>query len=119
FRTTASLAFSPDSKVLAVATGFIAGPPLKIPRSRLAFWDMTTHQTINRLTEASTNAASVSFSNDGRVVAVGYHEGWVRLWAWETGRKIAEFQNHRGQVPTVAFSADGTLLASGGEDDEF
>jgi len=113
----ACLAFSPGSDVLAVATGFVPSRP-NIPRS-LAFWDITTSQKINRLAEAAHDAAAVSFSNDGRLVAVGYYDGWVRLWDWQTGRKIAEFQKHDGQVPTVAFSADDTLLASGGQNDEY
>ena len=113
----ASLAFSPGSDVLAVATGFVPFRP-NIPRG-LAFWDMTTWQKINRLTEAAPDAVAVSFSNNGRLVAVGYHYGWLRLWDWETGHKLAEFQKHDGQVPTVAFSADDTLLASGGQNDEY
>ena len=112
----ASLAFSPDSKVLAVATSYIVFRP-NIPRS-LAFWDVAARKKLNRLAEAAPDATAVRFSNDGRLVAVGYHEGWVRLWDWESGRKTGEFQKHFGQVPTVAFSADGTLLASGGDGDE-
>ncbi|HYV31986.1 MAG TPA: WD40 repeat domain-containing serine/threonine protein kinase, partial [Candidatus Binatia bacterium] len=73
----ACLAFSPGSDVLAVATGFMSSR-VNIPRS-LAFWNITTSQKINRLTEAAHDAGAVSFSNDGRLVAVGYYDGWVRL----------------------------------------
>jgi dipeptidyl aminopeptidase/acylaminoacyl peptidase len=111
-----SLAFSPDSKVLAVATGYVPNRP-NIRRS-LAFWDVAARQELNRLAEAAPDAAAVSFSNDGRLIAVGYHEGWVRLWDFGSGRKMGEFQKHSGLVPTVALSADGTLLASGGDQDE-
>jgi WD40 repeat protein len=114
----ASLAFSPDSKVLGVAAGlkvFRPNPPLR----SLAFWDVAAGQKLNRLTQAEPDAVAVSFSRNGRQVAVGYFGGWVRLWDWETGAMIKEFRKHLGQVPTVAFSAKGNFLASGGEDDEY
>jgi WD40 repeat protein len=111
-----SLAFSSDGKVLGVATGFMDTRPKDL--RGLAFWDVASRQKLNRLTDAESEAAAVAFSKDGRLVAVGYNTGWVRLWNWETGSRIAEFQKHVGQVPTVAFSVDGNLLASGGEDDE-
>jgi len=114
----ASLAFSPDGKVLAWATGYTVSRP-KNAAGRLAFWDVRSRKKIDRLADAAPDAATASFSNDGRLVAVGYHTGWVRLWDWNNGSKLAEFQPHSGQVPTVAFSADGTLLASGGNHDEY
>jgi WD40 repeat protein len=112
----ACVAFSPDGKVLGVASGFMTRPP-KDSRS-LAFWDVASGQKLNRLAEAGPDSAAVSFSKDGRLVAVGYHTGWVRLWDWESGTRVAEFHEHLGQVQTVAFSASGSLLASGGDSDE-
>jgi WD40 repeat protein len=110
-----SLAFSPDSKVLAVSSGFLT---VRALGPHLAFWDVASGQKLNRLTNAAPAAAAVSFSKDGELVAVGYHTGLVRLWDWKTGSKIKEFQEHSGQVPTVAFSAGGGMLASGCDEDE-
>jgi WD40 repeat protein len=111
-----TLAFSPDGKVLGAATGFTTAQP-KMPRG-LVFWELDSRKKLDRLASAAPDAAVVAFSPDGRLVAVGYHTGWVRLWDWETQRNIAEFRKHDGQVAGVAFSADGTLLASGGIGDE-
>jgi WD40 repeat protein len=112
-----SLAFSPDSKVLGIASGFLDVRPSK-PRT-LAFWDVASEQKLNRLTKAEPDASAVTFSKEGELVAVGYFTGWVRLWDWKTGSNIASFQKHLGQVPTVAISSRGSMLASGGEDDEY
>ena len=41
----------------------------------------------------------------------------VKLWDVETNTNIATLEGHEGRVSSVAFSPDGTLLASGSEDD--
>jgi len=111
-----SLAFSPNSKVLGLATGYMPSRTMQ-PRT-LAFWDVASAQKLNRLTAAEPDASAVTFSKDGRLVGVGYFTGWVRLWDWKTGSNIAAFQKHLGEVPTVAFSTSGSMLTSGGEGDE-
>jgi WD40 repeat protein len=111
-----SLSFSPNGKVLAVAKGFSTISRTDVP-SGLAFWDVLAGKKLARLADAGPDAASVSFSRDGHLVAVGYYTGWVRLWHWETGHRLAEFRKHDGQVQTIAFSHDGALLASGGDND--
>jgi WD40 repeat protein len=111
-----SLAFSPNSKVLGVASGFLDRRPNRPLRS-LAFCDVASGQKLNRLTNAEPDAVAVSFSRNGRLVAIGYFGGWVRLWDWETGAMTKEFREHLGEVPTVAFSANGNFLASGGNED--
>ncbi len=40
----------------------------------------------------------------------------VKLWYSQTGELLQTFTGHLGEVRTVAFSPDGKLLASGGDD---
>ncbi|MGW1285773.1 WD40 repeat domain-containing protein, partial [Streptomyces sp. NPDC002586] len=40
----------------------------------------------------------------------------VRLWNPDTGEETALLTGHTGRILAVAFSPDGSLLASGGED---
>ncbi|HYK35437.1 eIF2A-related protein [Alloacidobacterium sp.] len=57
--------------------------------------------------------ASVKFSPDGKLLAVGgYRE--VRLIDPSTGKEIATLSGHADYVRSIAFSPDGKLLAAGG-----
>jgi WD40 repeat protein len=55
------------------------------------------------------------FSPDGKTVFSASYDGTVRQWDVATGKELRRFVGHRGWVRQLALSADGTLLASGGE----
>jgi WD40 repeat protein/serine/threonine protein kinase len=58
----------------------------------------------------------VAFSPDGRRLASGSADGKVRLWASATGQELFSFKGHPQGVTSVAFSPDGLRLASGSSD---
>src|SRR5262249_37372715 len=70
--------------------------------------------------DVSTNLCA--FAPDGRSVAVQERDStWspkadntIRVIELATGGVRARFRGHRGRLMTLAFSADGTTLASGG-----
>jgi WD40 repeat protein len=105
------VALSPDAK-LAVS-GDLNG--------HVTLWDVNTGTEIRHF-EGHTNAVlSVAFSPDGTQIATSSGEpqqaepgsdNTVRLWDVATGAEIRRFEGHTDAVWSVAFSPDGTKLAS-------
>src|SRR2546426_430335 len=116
-----SISFSRDGKILAAAgLEFVSDYPSGAT-NRLAFWEVGSWKKLNVLPEAGAGlteragAASVAFSNDGRLLAIGHRDGWVRLWDFRQQRLVKEFKAHEninfgGAV--VRFSGDDRWLAS-------
>jgi WD40 repeat protein len=118
------LCFSPDDKILAAAG--LSFPPHdpKVPSgatNRLAFWEIASGKRLNLLPQAGMGstewgaAGSVEFSRDGRLLAVGSRDGWVRLYDFKQQRLLKELQryfdvSHWGVI--VRFSPDSRWLAS-------
>ncbi len=108
------LAFSPDSALLATAQG-----------PRLWVWDAKTGERVREF-EGLDWATSVSFSPDSTRLAAGAEMigepgtgnwvGEVSVWQVQTGQLVWSHSNYSHPVQAVAFSPDGTLLASGAED---
>jgi RNA polymerase sigma factor (sigma-70 family) len=104
-----SLLFTPDGRAL-VAGG---------DDGLVHFWDVatgTTQRTFGESAGRDGHVFSLAVSPDGRSVAAAYDGAAVRLWETASGQQRARYEGHRGAVTSLAFSADGTLLASGGTD---
>lgn len=98
------LNFSPDGQTLAVGSG-----------DGVYLLDVETGEEINLLDTGT--AASVAFNLDGRLLAVGANNtGEVQLWDVEANEKITTLSGHSDTAIAVAFSPDGTMLASGSFD---
>lgn len=83
--------------------------------------DLTTGQETRRLQSVGQYAFYVAFSPDGRYVAAsvrapGLNEDWVQCWEAATGKSIRVFKGHTGKISGLAFSQDGKLLLSAGDD---
>ena len=59
---------------------------------------------------------AVALSANRDLVASGGVDGTVRVWRRGDGDRLRVYQRHRGAVWSVAFTADGKTLLSGGAD---
>jgi WD40 repeat protein len=58
----------------------------------------------------------VTYSPDGRALAVRGPDRSVRIWDVTEGKEINRLPGHTGRIETVAFAPDGKTLASGATD---
>jgi WD40 repeat protein len=111
-----SLAFSPDGTTLI--SGCFSGG--------LKLWDVQSGALKPaQVGNQYSGMASISFSPDGRTLALSNNldenlfpsdHGEVQVWDVQTGSLSHRLPGHPGGVSTVAFSPQGTALASGNSD---
>lgn len=107
------IAFSPDGKWLVGVNG----------RSRprvLSLWKAETGALERTLETGEAIPTHLAFSGDGKTLVIGGQKpdfsGEVQLWDAQTW-KVKHVLKHDNVVMTVAFSANGKLIASASADD--
>ena len=100
--------YSPDGKLLAVASGI-----------GVWLYDVTTHREAALLTEHTSAVDSLAFSPDGRTFASGSKDGTILLWGYKPADGSASVQTKltvdREELSglNLSFSPNGKTLASG------
>ncbi|MFK7820002.1 MAG: protein kinase [Planctomycetaceae bacterium] len=97
-----SMAVSSDGKRLV--TGYF------VPGGGVCVWDLETRQKLRKF--SSPPVGWLALSPDDRTLAVGSFDHNVVLWDMETGNRLQTIQAHPEEVNGVAFSQDGTRLAT-------
>jgi RNA polymerase sigma factor (sigma-70 family) len=106
----ASVAFSPDGKLLAAAHTRI-GP--REARAEILLWEVESGKLKHALEHASVPMRCLAFSPDGKVVASGTSGkfGLVKLWDTETGKLLRTLEDADQMAVHMAYSTDGKRLA--------
>jgi RNA polymerase sigma factor (sigma-70 family) len=105
--------FSAISLALAPEGGSLALVPWREGLVRVV--DTVREKQPWHIPGGGSQARSAALSSGGRILAVGDTEGSVRLFD-AAGTELVRLAGHEGPVLALAFSADGTLLASAGAD---
>ncbi|MGC5664592.1 helix-turn-helix domain-containing protein [Micromonospora sp. WMMD723] len=120
--TVYALAFSPDGGTLAAGSAdhrvWRWALNNAVPATT-AGTGSNASQPLPALTGPDDAVQAVTFSPDGRLLAVGSADSTVRLW--DLGNRthptrLAPLAGHTGKVLALAFSPNGDLLASGSGD---
>ena len=109
-RSSASLAFSPDGKMLASAEGW------KVVR----LWDMQEQKSLGRLEGNSGWVAglnSIAFSPDGKIIA-SINDKEIYLFDVQKQERIGILKGHSGAISSIAFTPDGKILVSSGNQND-
>ena len=127
-RKPSSLAYSPDGRTLA--SGHLDSSFGSGAQGWVSLWDAETLEFKRDLGIHPRGAGldygveCVAFSPDGSTLAIGraidewygFVRDTLRLWDVNTGENIRALEGHTDDVTSVAFSGDGSTLASASRD---
>jgi WD40 repeat protein len=105
------LAFSPDSRTLAIRDG----------SGTLWLWDLVKKREIGHSrghtpTTPPSFAGSVAFSPDGRRLATSGGDSTVKLWDVGLLQEVVTLTGHEAPIMSLAFTPDGNTLATASSD---
>ncbi|HRI16701.1 MAG TPA: hypothetical protein PLX89_27220, partial [Verrucomicrobiota bacterium] len=105
-----SVAFSPDSKRLAVS----AGAPARF--GELQVWEVATTNELKSWKLGNDSLFGVSWSPDGTRLAFGGTDKSARIIKADDGQEQMKFDNHSDWVLRTTWGTDGKRLLSGSRD---
>ncbi len=111
---------SPDHAQLYVTCGAFDEPRLRCVRlaDGQTLWEAAA-KTGGVSERKMTGFSAMDLAPDGRVLATaaGYDQRTIQLWDAQTGERLRALEAHGDYIADLAFSSDGTTLASASSDE--
>ena len=106
------IAFSPDGRVIAVATGGTPDP------ARVLLYDVSTGDRVGAFGEPIFPdwTFAVAFNPKGNLIAALNSLGGLTVWEVASGEEVLDVQGTSGNSMDVTFSPDGRLVVTAGGD---
>jgi WD40 repeat protein len=79
-------------------------------------WDVRSGSAIGKMTAHRQFVTAFALAPAGELAATAGDPDFVRLWRIADGVEVARLDGFAGLIAAMAFSADGSLLAIGGQD---
>lgn len=119
-----AVAFSPDGRLFSAAFGAISSTVSKSQSGGAALWEVGAAEPAAMLKWHREAVLAVAFSPRESLMATGSRDGTIAVWnvsrgLWDAVLGIRECSWRAGAegIASLAFSADGTWLASAGENE--
>jgi eukaryotic-like serine/threonine-protein kinase len=76
-------------------------------------WDVAAGRNLKVFGEHKGGIPHFTFNPDKTRIASGGKDGAVKIWSWPNGTLVKTLEGHPDEVLSVAYSANGSLLACG------
>jgi WD40 repeat protein/serine/threonine protein kinase len=106
------VAFSPDSRLLAAASGDFGEPG----HTGVTIWDAQTGEELRTLGGHVDGVATLAFSPNGQRLVTGGLDQNIKVWDVQTGQEVLTLTGHLDMMRRVVFSPDGHQLVSASND---
>jgi WD40 repeat protein len=101
----ATLAFSPDSRLLAA--GGNGGDP------RIRLWEVDSRSKLHLIDAHARLMTGLAFTPNASTLVSSGHDGSIKLWDVATGQIAAVIEGRNAEIDCLALGIDGRILATG------
>jgi WD40 repeat protein len=109
-----SVVWSPDSAVVAVASGRPGG--LSDSDQSVRLWDAVSGKEVGSELRHRDDIRTIAFSGNGEWIGTGGEDYSARIWDRRSGRAVGQPLRHSGWVVALAFSPNGKIFVTGSSD---
>jgi WD40 repeat protein len=99
------LEYSPDGNTIAVGDRY---------NNLLFLWNAATGKLVHQIA-AADEPLCAAFSADGKILAIGHEDRWIRIWDVATGKEKKPFGAPNVAGAPLALSSNGKTLATRGD----